>query len=46
VEIPRSVKVAEAPSFGQAVVTYQPKSVGAVAYLDAAREIANQGKEK
>jgi chromosome partitioning protein len=43
VEIPRSVKVAEAPSFGQTVVTYQPKSVGAVAYLDAAREIANQG---
>ena len=27
----------------QTVVTYQPKSVGAVAYLDAAREIANQG---
>jgi chromosome partitioning protein len=43
VEIPRSVKVAEAPSFGQTIVTYQPKSVGAVAYLDAAREIANQG---
>jgi chromosome partitioning protein len=43
VEIPRSVKVAEAPSFGQTVVTYQPQSVGAVAYLDAAREIANQG---
>lgn len=44
VEIPRSVKVAEAPSFGEAVVTYQPRSVGAVAYVEAAREIANQGK--
>ncbi|MBK7822167.1 MAG: ParA family protein [Tessaracoccus sp.] len=46
VEIPRSVKVAEAPSFGESVVTYQPKSVGAVAYVEAAREIANQGKGK
>lgn len=40
VEIPRSVKVAEAPSFGQSVVTFQPRSSGAIAYLEAARELA------
>lgn len=43
-EIPRSVKVAEAPSFGQPVITYQPKSPGAVAYFEAAREIAMRAK--
>lgn len=39
-EIPRSVRIAEAPSFGQTVLTYQPKSLGAVAYQTAAEEIA------
>jgi len=38
--IPRSTYVAEAPSFGQTVLTYDPGSSGAVAYLAAAREIA------
>jgi len=40
--IPRSTYVAEAPSFGQSVMTYDPGSSGAVAYLAAAREIAEQ----
>lgn len=40
-EIPRSVRIAEAPSYGQSVITYYPKSPGAVAYLKAAEEIAN-----
>jgi len=40
--IPRSIYVAEAPSFGQAVMTYDPGSSGAVAYLAAAREIAQR----
>lgn len=39
-EIPRSVRIAEAPSFGQTVLTYQPKSPGAVAYQKVAEEIA------
>lgn len=39
-EIPRSVRIAEAPSFGQTVLTYQPKSPGAIAYAKAAEEIA------
>lgn len=38
--IPRSVRVAEAPSFAQSVVTYQPKSDGASAYIAVATEIA------
>ncbi|RBQ18149.1 ParA family protein [Spongiactinospora rosea] len=38
--IPRSVRVSEAPSYGQSVMTYDPGSSGAMAYMDAAREIA------
>jgi chromosome partitioning protein len=40
--IPRSVRVSEAPSYGQSVMTYDPGSTGALAYLEAAKEIANQ----
>src|SRR5450755_1536676 len=38
--IPRSVRVSEAPSYGQSVMTYDPGSTGAQAYLEAARELA------
>lgn len=38
--IPRSVKVSEAPGYGQTVLAYDPGSKGAMSYLDAAREIA------
>ena len=41
--IPRSVRVSEAPGYGQSVVTYDPASRGALAYLDAAEEIAERG---
>ncbi|MFB9955468.1 ParA family protein [Cellulomonas denverensis] len=41
--IPRSVRVSEAPSYGQTVMTYDPTSSGALAYLDAARELADRG---
>ncbi len=41
--IPRSTYVAEAPSHGQSVMTYDPGSTGAVAYLAAAREITERG---
>lgn len=40
--IPRSVRVSEAPSFGQTVITHDPHSSGAVAYTAAAREIATR----
>jgi chromosome partitioning protein len=41
--IPRSVRVSEAPGYGQSVVTYDPGSRGSIAYLEAAREIATRG---
>lgn len=45
--IPRSVRISEAPSFGQTVITYDRNSAGALAYRSAAREIAERGaKEK
>ncbi len=44
--IPRSVRVSEAPGYGQSVVTYDPGSRGSVAYLEAAREIAMRGAEE
>ncbi|MDQ2757276.1 MAG: AAA family ATPase [Actinomycetota bacterium] len=41
--IPRSVRVSEAPSFGETVMTYDPVSTGALAYLEAASSIAARG---
>jgi chromosome partitioning protein len=41
--IPRSVRVSEAPSYGQTVMTYDPGSSGALSYLEAAREMAIRG---
>jgi chromosome partitioning protein len=38
--IPRSVRISEAPSYGQTVMTYDPGSPGALSYLEAARELA------
>ena len=43
VAIPRSVRVSEAPGYGQSVVTYDPGSRGSLAYIEAAREIAERG---
>ena len=41
--IPRSVRVSEAPSYGQSVLTYDPASAGALSYLEAAREMLEKG---
>ncbi|MFT4298273.1 MAG: AAA family ATPase [Aeromicrobium sp.] len=38
--VPRSVRISEAPSYQQSVVTYDPSSSGALSYIEAAREIA------
>jgi chromosome partitioning protein len=38
--IPRSVRVSEAPSRGQSVISYDPGSSGAIAYTEAAKELA------
>jgi len=41
--IPRSVRVSEAPSYEQPVITYDQRSAGSLSYLEAAIEIANRG---
>jgi chromosome partitioning protein len=38
--VPRSVRLSEAPSFGQPIITFDPMSRGAVAYRELAREVA------
>jgi len=38
VSIPRSVRVAESPSHGEPVITYDPSSRAAVAYIELAKE--------
>ena len=41
--IPRSVRISEAPSYGQTVVSYDTNSSGSLSYLEAAAEIAHRG---
>ena len=43
IPIPRAVRVSEAPSFNQTVMTYDASSPGAIAYMGVAREIARRG---
>lgn len=40
--IPRSVRISEAPSYQQSVITYDPSSTGALSYLEAAAELASR----
>ncbi|RFA11007.1 chromosome partitioning protein [Subtercola boreus] len=44
--IPRTVRISEAPSYGQTVISYDPQSTGALSYLEAASEIARRGAEQ
>ncbi len=41
--IPRSVRISEAPSYGQSVISYDTNSPGAISYREAAAEIAQRG---
>lgn len=41
--IPRSVRISEAPSYGQSVISYDANSPGAISYREAAAEIAQRG---
>ena len=43
--IPRTVRISEAPSYGQTVISYDPQSTGALSYLEAASEIARRGAQ-
>ncbi len=44
IPIPRAVRISEAPGFSQTVMTYDPVSTGAIAYMLVARELAERGK--
>jgi chromosome partitioning protein len=41
--IPRSVRISEAPSYGQSVISYDLNSPGSLSYREAAAEIARRG---
>jgi chromosome partitioning protein len=42
--VPRSVRLSEAPSFGQPIAVYDPRSKGSEAYRAVAREMASDGR--
>lgn len=41
--IPRNVRLSEAPSHGEPIITYDPKSRGAEVYFDLAKEVISNG---
>ncbi|WP_062107894.1 ParA family protein [Bacillus niameyensis] len=41
--IPRNIRLSEAPSHGEPIIVYDPKSRGAEVYLDLAKEVAING---
>ncbi|MFC4558478.1 ParA family protein [Virgibacillus kekensis] len=42
--IPRNVRLGEAPSHGQPIITYDPKSRGSEVYLELAKEVMSNGE--
>ncbi len=44
--IPRLVKLVEAPSHGKPIIEYDPKSKGALAYLNLAKEVIDRNESK
>lgn len=41
--IPRTVKLSEAPSFGQPITQYDPKGRGSLSYIELAKEVISRG---
>lgn len=41
--IPRTVKLSEAPSFGQPITEYEPRGKGAISYMELAKEVIERG---
>jgi chromosome partitioning protein len=39
--VPRNIKLSESPKYGMPIITYDPMSRGAIAYIDVAREVHN-----
>ncbi len=44
--VPRSVRLSEAPSFGQPIITFDPRSRGAFAYRDVAKEVHHDSAQR
>src|SRR5207237_8716398 len=44
--IPRSIRLAEAPSFGKSILTYDPRSKGAESYIKLAKEILSHEQNR
>jgi chromosome partitioning protein len=44
--IPRSIRLAEAPSFGKPILAYDPRSKGAESYIQLAKEILNHDQAR
>jgi len=44
--IPRNVRLAEAPSYGEPAISYDPGSKGAQAYMTLAKEVIQRSEEK
>jgi chromosome partitioning protein len=44
--VPRSVRLSEAPSFGQPIITFDPRSRGAIAYRDVAKEVHDDSTQR
>ena len=44
--VPRSVRLSEAPSYGQPIITFDPSSRGATAYRNVAKEISGGAVER
>jgi chromosome partitioning protein len=42
--VPRTVRLSEAPSFGQSIIDFDPRSRGALAYRELAKEVQHHGK--
>jgi len=44
--IPRSIRLAEAPSFGKPILSYDPRSKGAESYVQLAKEILDHEQNR
>ena len=44
--VPRTVRLSEAPSFGQPIIVFDPTSRGAIAYRELAKEVSGGAPQR